>query len=68
MARPDGSFFTHPTNLQETFAMALALPNSTDGNPIEKTLRVFVFRDGNRFKDIYFQNKIFSNLKNFFSY
>lgn len=52
MARPDGSFFTHPTNSEETFAMALALPNPNDGNPIEKTLRIFIFRNGKNSRNL----------------
>lgn len=49
MARPDGSFFTHPVDTKESFAMALALPNPINGNPMEKTLRTFIFRNGRNF-------------------
>uniref|UniRef100_A0A915EJT6 Ureidoglycolate hydrolase n=1 Tax=Ditylenchus dipsaci TaxID=166011 RepID=A0A915EJT6_9BILA len=47
MARPDGSFFVQPTDFNDVFAMIFALPNKDNGNPIEETLKVFTFRNGN---------------------
>lgn len=46
MARPDGNFYIKPINDDSMFAMALALPNNYNGNPIKETLKVFIFKQG----------------------
>ncbi|KAL3078509.1 hypothetical protein niasHT_006070 [Heterodera trifolii] len=46
MARPDGSFYLHPSDLSDAFAMAVALADAQTGEPIDQTLQAFIFRDG----------------------
>lgn len=46
MARPDGSFYLHPSELSDAFAMAVALPDAHNGEPLDHSLRAFIFRNG----------------------
>ncbi|KAI1709924.1 hypothetical protein DdX_10932 [Ditylenchus destructor] len=47
MARADGSFYLQPSQYSDVYAMVFALPSPETGNPLEDTLRVFTFRNGN---------------------
>lgn len=46
MARPDGTFYIQPSHTTDAFVMAFALPDSHTGEPIDRTLQAFTFRDG----------------------
>uniref|UniRef100_A0A183CHR3 Ureidoglycolate hydrolase n=1 Tax=Globodera pallida TaxID=36090 RepID=A0A183CHR3_GLOPA len=46
MARPDGSFYLHPSEPSDAFAMAVALGDSQTGEPLDDSLQAFIFRNG----------------------
>uniref|UniRef100_A0A914LWN1 Ureidoglycolate hydrolase n=2 Tax=Meloidogyne TaxID=189290 RepID=A0A914LWN1_MELIC len=46
MARPDGTFYIQPSHTTDSFVMAFALPDTQTGEPIDRTLQAFTFREG----------------------